>query len=321
VLSREDKWGAFKVRFAWLRMSYMVDPGLYAVGNPDKESLVFVTANYKLSFDILRSELSGLDAFILVLDTKGINVWCAAGKGSFGTMELMNRIHVTKLREIVDHRKLILPQLGAVGIAAPAVSMLSGFTVIYGPVRARDIKAFLNASMKATPEMRLVKFTFRDRFKLVPVEFIQGLKYLAPAALIFFILGGLSKSGFSQDLILKNGAKSIMNLLLALISGAILGPVLLPWLPGRSFSLKGVFPGIVLFLFSQFIFAGKGGRLELVSWLLIMTAISSFTTMNFTGASTFTSLSGVRREMRYAVPAQISAGAVGMLTWIMSRFI
>jgi len=71
---------------AAFRMSYAISPGLYAVGNPTKESDVFVSANYKLSFDVLRRELKGFNAWILVLDTKGINVWCAAGKGTFGRM-------------------------------------------------------------------------------------------------------------------------------------------------------------------------------------------------------------------------------------------
>lgn len=96
-LSRADKWGTFKVRWSIKRMSYTVNPGLYAIGNPDKNSLVLVSANYKLSFDVLRRELKGLDAWIMVLDTKGINVWCAAGGGTFGTEEIVNRVALTGL--------------------------------------------------------------------------------------------------------------------------------------------------------------------------------------------------------------------------------
>ena len=51
-------------------MRYSVAPGLYAVGAPDRESDVLVTANYKLSFDTLRRELKGFNAWVLVLDTK-----------------------------------------------------------------------------------------------------------------------------------------------------------------------------------------------------------------------------------------------------------
>ncbi|MCG6550932.1 MAG: hypothetical protein L7F77_01295, partial [Candidatus Magnetominusculus sp. LBB02] len=82
TLSRNDQWGAVKCRLTSFRNKYTVTPGLYAVGRPSDNSDVFVSANYKLSFDKLRSALPGKDAWILALDTKGINVWCAAGKGT-----------------------------------------------------------------------------------------------------------------------------------------------------------------------------------------------------------------------------------------------
>jgi hypothetical protein len=81
----------FLARWGINRMGHRVEPGLYRLGNPAPESPVFTSANYTLSFDALRSALAGNDAWILVLDTKGINVWCAAGKGTFGTI---GRAHV-----------------------------------------------------------------------------------------------------------------------------------------------------------------------------------------------------------------------------------
>jgi CO dehydrogenase/acetyl-CoA synthase gamma subunit (corrinoid Fe-S protein) len=125
-----------KCRLSAFRNNYIVEPGMYAVGAPDKSSDVLVSANYKLSFDALRQVLKGLNAWVLVLDTKGINVWCAAGKGTFGTDELVQRISVTKLNRIVDHRRIIVPQLGAPGISGHEVKKASGFKVCYGPVRA-----------------------------------------------------------------------------------------------------------------------------------------------------------------------------------------
>ena len=149
-LTWTDRLGSWKARWGFGRMKYMVEPGIYAVGNPDSDSSVFVSANYKMSFDCLRSQLSGQNGWILVLDTKGINVWCAAGKGTFGTDELVDRIKTVKLAEIVDHRTLVVPQLGATGVSAHEVKQQSGFRVVYGPVRAEDLPAFLDAGMKAT---------------------------------------------------------------------------------------------------------------------------------------------------------------------------
>lgn len=133
VLYWADRLGHWKARWGIGRMKYVVEPGLYAIGNPDGNSPVFVSANYKMSFDRLRSQLDGRDGWILVLDTKGINVWCAAGKGTFGTDELVKRIEAVKLDRIVNHRTLIVPQLGATGVSAHEVKQQSDFRVVYGP--------------------------------------------------------------------------------------------------------------------------------------------------------------------------------------------
>jgi hypothetical protein len=320
-LTRADRWGSWKARWSIGRMDYTVAPGLYAVGNPDEDSPVFVSANYKLSFDALRSELKGLDAWTMVLDTKGINVWCAAGKGTFGTQELVNRIKHTRLGEIVGHRRLVVPQLGAPGVAAHEVRDISGFSVTYGPVRAPDIKPFLEAGMVATSDMRRVSFSASDRLRLVPVELIGGLKYLLFAGAMFFLLAGLHRGGYSTSLSSTAGLRSMLNLVLAYLGGVVVGPVMLPWLPGRSFSVKGLAAGAGMLVLA--IVTGlTGARLvEIIAWILMIPAIASFLTMNFTGSSTYTSLSGVRKEMRTAVPLQITGSATGLVLWILSRFI
>ena len=114
--SQADYRGALKVRLSIGRNSYQVQPGLYKLGNPGQESEVIVTSNYKLTFDIVRKNLEGLNAWILILQTYGINVWCAAGKGTFGTEELINQINDTQLQSFVSHRRIIVPQLGAPGV-------------------------------------------------------------------------------------------------------------------------------------------------------------------------------------------------------------
>jgi hypothetical protein len=319
ILSKSDRWGNLKVRLAISRMKYRVEPGLYAVGKPDSDSTVLVTANYKLSFDTLRKELSGLDAWILVLDTKGINVWCAAGKGTFSSDELVHRIEVTGLKEIVNHRRLVVPQLGATGVAAHKVKKRSGFSVIYGPVRAADIPAFLESGMQATPEMRRVNFSISDRVRVIPVEVTTGAGKLLIIMAAFFLLSGLSRGGYSIQWDI--GMASVLNLLMAYAAGTILGPLLLPWLPGRSFSLKGAGIGIIAFIVSYFSSLAGTHIVQIAAWLLLIGALSSFLTMNFTGASTYTSLSGVKREMRTAVPLQITAAVIGVGLWITGRFI
>ena len=118
-LTRKDILGAWAARWGINRNNYMIEPGLYAVGTPHKESPVLVSSNYKFTFDVLRKELKGIDVWIMILDTKGINVWCAAGKGTFSTEEIINRMKETKLARVVSSKTLILPQLRSTRSGSP----------------------------------------------------------------------------------------------------------------------------------------------------------------------------------------------------------
>jgi len=287
-------WDHCLARWSINRAGHFVEPGLYALGRPGEDSPVFVTANYTISFDSLRSSLKGIDGYILVLDTKGINVWCAAGKGTFGTDELVRRIEATGLNTIVHHRVLILPQLGAPGVAAHEVKQRSEFKVEYGPVRAKDLPAYLQ-SHRATPEMRRVHFNLGDRLVLIPVELIHVLVPALIIGAVLFFLGGIN---------------STLVAISAALAGVVLFPILLPWLPTPDFTSKGLFlGGIIVMLFILLrVFLGNGNA---ISWwligralsdLLIWPPVTAFIALNFTGSTTFTSRSGVRREMFKYLP-------------------
>ena len=324
-LTASDRWGAVKARWGVGRMRFTIDPGLYALGNPNGESPALVTANYKMTFDALRRALPGLDAWILVLDTKGINVWCAAGKGTFGTGELVGRIQGSGLEQVVTHRKMILPQLSGPGVAGYKVKKLSGFQAVYGPVRAKDLPAYLAADCRATPDMRQKTFTLRERAVLIPVELVQALKPASLVTAAFFLLSGFGgTAGYGANL-KDQGFWSVLAIFSTLLAGAVLTPLLLPWVPGRAFSLKGWILGLASacgLILVKGIFSSNGFHpLEALAWLLLLPAISAYLAMNFTGASTYTSLSGVKKEMRWAVPLEIAAGAAGLICWISARFI
>ncbi len=325
TLDWRDRLGAVKVRMNVGRLRYTVPPGLYAVGAPTPDSPVLVSANYKLSFDHLRRQLASLDAWILVLDTRGINVWCAAGKGTFGTEEVVRRIEQTRLAEIVTHRTLIMPQLGAPGVSGHAVRKQSGFKVIFGPVRAEDLPAFLDAGNVATPEMRRVRFGFADRAVLIPVEVSLAKKMVVPILLGLLVFSGLGPDGFFGDRMLRDGAVAASFFLAAFLISVILVPLLLPWLPGRAFSVKGAWLGAGLA-------AGLGGlavafpgmlgsRLTAAAWVLVVPALTSYVALNFTGASTYTSLSGVRKETIVSVPIQLVCSVVAGGLWIAGLFV
>jgi hypothetical protein len=324
-LEWRDRWGAIKARWGVGRMDYSIDPGLYALGAPDRESPVVVSANYKMSFDKLRSSLPGRDLWILVLDTKGINVWCAAGKGTFGTEELVKRIASSGLNQIVGHRSLILPQLGAPGVAAHKVKKLSGFGIRYGPIKAEDLPAYLDAGCKATEAMRLKSFPLRERAVLIPIELIETLKPTLIIAPVLFLIAGIGgPAGFWENA-LRDGSFAVIAFVSAVVAGAVINPLLLPYLPGRAFSTKGLWLGaavaVAILALHGSDLSAWAGRLGVLAWLMIIPAVTAYLAMNFTGASTYTSLSGVNREMRWALPLEIGMGVGGLVIWIVSRVI
>ena len=304
VITPANRWDHFLARWGVNRSGHRVEPGLYALGHPTMDSPVFVTANYTLSFDALRSALAGMDGYILVLDTQGINVWCAAGKGTFGTDELVRRIEVTRLGDVVRHRGLILPQLGAPGVAAHEVKSRSGFSVEYGPVRASDLAEYLK-NHTATPEMRQVRFTLMDRLVLIPVELVSVLlPMLAAMVVLFFVGGWLSSVGAAT----------------AILAGVVLFPIMLSWLPTSDLSVKGfILGGVMALPFAAAAFLGKpdavwwwraGGAL---TYLLAMPPVTAFIALNFTGSTPFTSKTGVKREMYAYIPTMAWSFGIGIV--------
>ena len=311
-----DQLGALAVRWNIGRRSYTVEPGLYAVGYPSAEAPLLATANYKLSFDVLRVALDGLDAWVLVLDTQGVNVWCAAGKGSFGTEELVRRMALTGAARVVGHTVVVLPQLAGPGVAAHEVWRQSGFKVVYGPVRAGDLPAFLRDGLRASGAMRKVTFTLRERQAVVPVELAQRFVPALLVMLVLFLGAGVGRDGYRLAMAQWPGiAAAVWGNVLA---GIVVMPALLPWLPGRSFALKGaeigVMAGTALWLF------GRCGLAEGVGVGLLSVAACSFLGLMFTGSTPYTSASGVRREIRWAIPLQIAAAAVGLVLWLLARW-
>jgi acetyl-CoA decarbonylase/synthase complex subunit gamma len=306
-------------------MDYSIDPGLYALGRPDSKSPVLVSANYKMSFDNLRQSLGGRNAWILVLDTDGINVWCSAGDGTFGTEELVRRIKITDLEKIVAHREIIVPQLAGPGVSAFKVRELSGFNVHFGPIRATDIPAYIDAGLKATREMRRKTFTLVERLVLIPVELVHTLKPSLFIIPVLFLLGGLGGPGGFWANSLNHGLFAALAFLSAVVGGTVLSPIFLPYLPGRAFSAKGFFVGLgiaaLVLSLKGFSFNSGADLMEASSWFLIITALSSYMALNFTGCSTFTSLSGVKKELRWSLPILIGMASVGLIGWITSRLI
>ena len=320
-LKGSDIVGTLRARLGVSRDWYRVAPGLYCVGSPGEESPVLVTANYKLSFDSLRQELVGIDAWILVLDTRGVNVWCAAGKRTFSTEEVIRQVHDVGLDKLVSHRELILPQLGAPGISAHKVKKGCGFKVIWGPVKARDLKTFLNNGCKADTYMRQVTFSIGERIVLIPVELSLIVKPSLAILLVVFMLSGISPDIFSFSAAWFRGLNGAFAYLLGVVAGAVIVPTFLPWLPTRQFYIKSLLTGVIAGIIMILHLGSTITRLESVTLLLLTTSVSSYAAMNFTGATPYTSPSGVEKEMRQGIPIQIIAVVMAIVTWVAAPFV
>ena len=320
-LESSDFLGTLTARLGLKRDQYKIAPGLYCVGNPGQDSPVLVTANYKLTFDTLRRELTSFDAWILVLDTRGINVWCAAGKALFSTREVVYRVKHTMLEKLVHHHQIILPQLAATGVAAHQVKKESGFKVIWGPVAAKEIQPFIAQGCNADQSMRQVTFSILERTVLIPVELSHLPKKSAWVLLAIFLISGIGTGFFSISDAWDRGLMAIAAYAGGIAAGAVAVPILLPWIPGRAFALKGALTGMIAGSAVVLIFRGSLIWVEALALVLITVGISSYLAMNFTGSTPYTSLSGVEKEMRKGLFFQIVSAAFVLLFWVCSPFV
>lgn len=312
-----DRLGTLRARLGFFRNAYKIAPGIYSSGKPGPDSPVLVTANYKLSFDSLRRHLGSADAWILVCDTRGVNVWCAAGKGTFSGEEVAARIERCHLKRIVRHRKLILPQLAATGVSAQKVKQLSGFEVIWGPVRAEDIPEFLKNGMKADEKMRRVTFSLSERLVLTPVELSLLAKPLTAVLAAVFLLSGIGPDIYSFHAAWTRGLIASYAFVLGILAGTFATPLLLPWIPGPPFALKGTIAGL---FFAALLPKGLSS-IEFSALVLIVVTAGSYLAMNFTGSTPYTSPSGVEKEMRWAIPLQLIAMIAAAVLWMATPFL
>ncbi|MBF0515881.1 MAG: acetyl-CoA synthase subunit gamma, partial [Nitrospirae bacterium] len=210
-------------------------------------------------------------------------------------------------------------QLGAVGISAYKVRKATGFRVIFGPVYAADIASFIENDYKATPQMRAVHFTTADRLILTPMEIIPMLRWYPIFAAVVLIFFGLHSEGILFRDAFYSGAPFLALGLVAIAAGAFITPVFLPVIPFRAFSLKGWLTGLLAMFFALKACPSMPMPLTVFSWLFYP-SVSSFAALEFTGSTTFTGMSGVKKELKYAFYAYIIAAAASLVSLIVYKW-
>ncbi len=169
--------------FRWIPVE--TEPGLRIFGNPNRSSPVLLTCNYDLTVRKVSRYLRGIDCYLLVAPSRGINVWCASCGGDLNEHSVISVIRSSRIDEKVDHRTLILPQLSAPGIAVDRVKEETGWSVNFGPVYAEDIPAFLEKGSK-DPKMRSVRFDIAQRLEMATIYFVTVGLILLVLLLLFF---------------------------------------------------------------------------------------------------------------------------------------
>lgn len=207
--------------------------GLYAFGTPTKNSPVLVTTNYELTMYRVSNVLKEIDCYLLVVDGKGINVWCSAGAGHFNVQSILDGLHYSPIDELVDHRRLILPQLSAVGICSEELKEKSGWSPHFGPVYIRDMKSYLENGLQKDPSMCDAEFGILQRIEMgVGSAFIFAF---AMTCVMVFV-----------------HVEALWILIPAVYFQTILFGILSPYSPFRSGLLTGIlyslFTAIVLFV-------------------------------------------------------------------------
>lgn len=256
-----------------------MEPGLYTYGNPTVKSPVMVTANYQLTVRRVGNVLQKENAYLLVTDTMGENVWCAARGGKFSAKEVAEVIKATRINELVDHQRLILPQLSAGGIDHREVEKATGWKAKFGPIYARDIPAYLRTGKK-TERQRIISFGLRERLEMA----LQQSFFLSKFFFFWLFLAGLI--GVMIFPTLSFFAISILILPILWLS-YLLFAVMFPLFPTKSFLKRSIMYGfllaIILATFNLFVYSKT--LIGTSQWLVIGFAMGHFQGMDYSGAS------------------------------------
>jgi NAD-dependent dihydropyrimidine dehydrogenase PreA subunit len=220
---------------------------LRTVGSPGRMSPVFLTGNYDLTVRRVLRALRGLDVYLLVAPSHGVNVWCASSGGHLTTHQVVTAVKVARLEDKVTHRELILPQLAATGVDGKEVRRRTGWIVRFGPAHAADIPVYLESGKVKTEEMRRARFGVRERLEMAaawatPIALIASLfawSHLAAewlliwalALAVFLLYDRLPFRGLARQALLAVTAIAAVSLALA-AAGSLTPAALAGWAAG-----------------------------------------------------------------------------------------
>jgi len=259
--------------------------GLRALGQPGADSPVLVTCNFHGTVQRLRRALCGHDVWLLVAQSKGVNVWCAAGGDELNTDSVVSALKTSGLERKLEHRRLILPPLAAPGVSASELAERTGWKPRWGPVRAADLPRYLADGCQRSEPMKRVTYDWKERLD-------TGLGSLFP----FYLFGALLFLAFRSAWLphyLLAGAASFLAFML-----------LCPWLPGRAGFVKALALDLVLG-------AGWLANELLLGWSWLGTGLLFALVATMVWGSELGGLSSTLRSEFDPMAARMGIGAIG----------
>ncbi len=301
---------------SWLRLpamwlhafarSYAMEPGLYFTGPAyDPDAPLLVTGNYLLSVQAVVRGVAGRPVRLLLVDTDGINVWCASGKGRFSAELIVRELSRYDDALLGERPRLVLPKLGLSGVKLQTLRAL-GMNPVIGPVHARDLPAFLDDTPLKHRKADRVVFGWRARLFCWLPGLVQYLGYGLAALLALLGVEALGGPGTPLGL-------------LAIV--AWLGttyPLLFPWIPGRRFAVKGLWLGgatALGLLGAGWLVGASVGLITAAALFTIATAI--FVGLSFTGNSAVSNYSEVRVEIARFLPLDAVLFLAALVTFLL----
>ena len=291
-----------KALISWIhafKRTYVLEPGLYYSGEKyDPDSPLLVTSNYFLSVFLILYNIKKFNVRLLIIDTDGINVWCAAGKGQFSHDKILKSVEIYKIKlnsskDKKEKLKMILPKFCLSGVNINILKK-SGIKPIIGPLYAKDLPNYLkNPPYKNRNDDR-VHFNLKSRtFTWLP-GFIQFLFYSTGVYFILWILGVFL--GFTAPL----------GIIYITVIIATAYPLLFPWIPGKKFAVKGISLGLLVSL-GLIIFTSFAGLswIDLITAVIFTLATGIFMGLSYTGNSAVSNYSRVRKETAQFLPLNV----------------
>jgi len=121
-----------------------VEPKLYAIGEPDKKSPIFVTTNFSLTYFLVSGEIenSGISAWLVIPECEGFSVLTAWAAGKFSGASIAKFIKEIDIEKQTETKQIVIPGYVA-QISGELEENMPGYKVLVGPGEAGDLEGFI----------------------------------------------------------------------------------------------------------------------------------------------------------------------------------